>query len=66
LLAESPAFLILKGRFRSVCFAKFASKVKALADLQYARLAAQQELALFWPLLWFSLKGLLTPKGDLA
>jgi hypothetical protein len=66
LLAESPAFLIQKGRFRSVCFPELASKVKALADLHCVRIAAQQELALFWPLPWFNLKGLLTPKGDLA
>jgi hypothetical protein len=64
--AESPGFLIQKARFRSVCFPELASKVKALANLQCARLAAQQELALFWPLLWFSLKGVLTPKGDPA
>jgi hypothetical protein len=66
LLAESPAFLRLKGRFRSVCFPELASKVKALADIHCVRVAAQHELALFWPLLWFSLKGLLTPKGDPA
>jgi hypothetical protein len=66
LLAESPAFLIQKGRFRTVCFAELVSKVKALAGFQCVRVSAQQELALFWPLLWFSLKELLTPIGDPA